>query len=202
MAGTRGIGIHGRILDIMKSLYAQDSAAVRLMQGISAMFRCLLGVKQGCPLSPTLFGLYVDAFEKLLLKTAGMDAPTLLGTLVPLLLYADDLILMSTTAAGLQKQLDVLASFCETRQLTVNLTKTKVVIFEPRRTDCIEFVFAGKTVVREDNYRYLGFHFHATKNMAYGVAHLVAAAKKAVHAMRRRCAARTQLCSASFSTAK
>ena len=29
--------------------------------------------------------------------------------------------------------------------------------------------------------------FHATKNMAYGVEYLVAAAKKAVHAMRRRC---------------
>ena len=121
-----------------------DSAAVRSTQGISAVFRCLLGVKQGCPLNPTLFGLYVDGLEKLLLETAGIDAPMLLGTLVPLLLYADDLILMSTTAAGLQKQLDVLALFCEIRQLTVNLTKTKVVIFEPRRTDCIDFVFAGK----------------------------------------------------------
>ena len=184
----KDLGIYGCILDIMKSMYAQDSAAVRSMQGISAVFRCLLGVKQGCPLSPTLFGLDVDGLEKLLLETAGIDAPMLLETLIPLLLYADDLILMSTTASGLQNKLDVLASFCETHQLTVNLTKTKVVIFEPRRTDCIDFVFAGKTVVREAN-RYLGFHFHATKNMAYGVAHLVAAAKKAVHAMRRRCAA-------------
>ncbi len=91
------------------------------------------------------------------------QARMLLETLIPLLLYADDLILMSTTASGLQKQLDVLASFCETHQLTVNLTKTKVIIFEERRTDCIDLVFAGKTVVREDNYRYLGFHFHATK---------------------------------------
>ena len=59
------------------------------------------------------------------LETADADAPTLRGVLVPLLLYADDLILMSTTAAGLQKQLDALASFCDQRQLTVNLSKTK-----------------------------------------------------------------------------
>ena len=38
------------------------------------------------------------------------------------------------------------------------------------------------------SYRYLGFTFHATKSMAYGAGQLVAAAKKAVHAMRRQCA--------------
>jgi len=121
-------GVHGRILDIIKSLYAHDSAAVRSSQGISAIFRCLMGLKQGCPLSPTLFGLYVDGLEKHLLETADIDAPTLMGVMVPLLLYADDLILMSKSASGLQKQLDALASFCEQRQLAVNLSKTKVVV--------------------------------------------------------------------------
>ena len=57
------LGVAGRILDVIKSLYALDSAAVRSSQGISAIFRCLTGVKQGCPLSPTLFGLYVDGLE-------------------------------------------------------------------------------------------------------------------------------------------
>ena len=59
-----------------------------------------------------------------------IDAPTLKGVMVPLLLCADDLILMSESVAGLQKQLDALASFCEERQLTVYLSKTKVVVFE------------------------------------------------------------------------
>ncbi len=39
-----------------------------------------------------------------------------MGVMVPLRLYADDLILMSESASGLQKQLDALASFCEQRQ--------------------------------------------------------------------------------------
>ena len=54
--------------------------------------------------------------------------------MVLLLLYADDLILMSERASGLQKQLDVIASFCEQRQLTVNLSKTKVVVFETQQS--------------------------------------------------------------------
>lgn len=37
---------------------------------------------------------------------------------------------MSESAANLQKQLDALASFCEERHFTVNLSNTKVVVFE------------------------------------------------------------------------
>ena len=184
------LGVNGRMLQIIKSIYANDSAAVRTSEGISEIFRCLLGVKQGCPLSPTLFGLYIDGLEQHLLQTAGIDAPTLsaLREVVPLLLYADDLILISTTAKGLQQQLDALASFCQARQLDVNHSKTKVVIFETRRSSCQDFTYNGIHVDREDSYKYLGFTFHATKSMAYGVGFLVAAAKKAMHAMQRRCA--------------
>ena len=64
-----------------------------------------MGVKQGCALSPTVFGLYVDGLEKHLLNMTGIDAPTHIGVMVPLLLYADDLILMSESAAGLQRHL-------------------------------------------------------------------------------------------------
>ena len=60
-----------------------------------------MGVKQGCPLSPTLFALYVDGLQKHFLGTADIDVPTLMGVMLPLLLYADDLILMSESASGL-----------------------------------------------------------------------------------------------------
>ena len=58
-----------------------------------------------------------------------------MGVTTPLLLYTDDLIFMS--ASGLQKQLDTLASFCEQRQVTFNLSKTEVVVFETRQSDAI-----------------------------------------------------------------
>jgi hypothetical protein len=49
-------------------------------------------------------------------------------------LYADDLALMSETPQRLQKQIDVLSEFCVERQLVINVSKTKVVVFEKCRS--------------------------------------------------------------------
>jgi hypothetical protein len=86
-----------------------------------------------------MFGLFIDGLEKQLNALKG-DAPPMLGQLADrLLLYADNLPLMSHTPAGLQKQLDVLQAFCYERQLTVNVKKTKVVVFEARKSMCQVF---------------------------------------------------------------
>ena len=88
----------------------------------------------------------------------------------------------------LQKQSDALASFREEGQLTVNLSKTKVVVFEHRQSDVPDFVLNGVVGEEVESYKYLGFVVHATKAMTFGTGFLVAAARKAMFAMRRRCA--------------
>ena len=148
------------------------------------------GLKQGCPLILTLFGLYVDGLENQLLDTADIAALTLLGVVVPLLLYADDLILVSESAAGLQTQLNTTASFCEQHQLTVNVSKTKVVVFVAQHSSIPDFVLNGATW-REWTAAgtcQVGVCLHATKGLTFGTEVLVAAARKAIFAMRRRCA--------------
>ena len=84
-------------------------------------------MKQGCPLSPTLFGIYIDDFQAELEAAGGdLDLPTLCGVQAPALFYADDLDLVSTSVRGLQAQLELLESFCTRWRLTVNVKKTKV----------------------------------------------------------------------------
>ena len=67
-------GLSGRVPTIIKSMYAQDSTAVKTSTSLPEMSRCLLGMKQGSPLSPNLVGLSTDGLETHLLQTAGTDA--------------------------------------------------------------------------------------------------------------------------------
>jgi hypothetical protein len=99
-----GLGISGRILECLRSMYRQDQAYLHHPEeGLTPTFLCRIRVKQGCPLSPFLFSLFIDGLEKRLNALEG-DAPPMLGQLaVHLLLNADDLALMSHIPSGLQK---------------------------------------------------------------------------------------------------
>ena len=62
-------------------------------EGWTMDINCNIGVKQGCHLSPTLFGIYIDKLERCL-EEAGCAGTILDGIVIILLLYVDDIILM------------------------------------------------------------------------------------------------------------
>ena len=83
-----------------------------------------IGVWQGDNVSPIFFKIFLndlpDIFDK------GDDQVQLDNNFISSLLYADDLMLLSTSKAGLQRCIDKLASYSEDNCLTVNLKKTKL----------------------------------------------------------------------------
>ena len=81
-----------------------------------------------------MFALFVNDFEELLISNdcKGVDIyfDEQLDTYFTILviLYADDTVLISKTAEGLQKSLDYLHSYACMWNLTVNKSKTKIVV--------------------------------------------------------------------------
>ena len=110
-----------------------------------------------------------------------------MAVLVPLLLFADDLALFSLSHAGLQSQLNILAEFCQSRGLNVNVNKTKVIVFSHRHTVCPPFVLGGEEIARVETFEYLGLFFHETRGLSCGMEQLVASARKALFAMLASC---------------
>jgi hypothetical protein len=184
-----GIGITGKMLTCIQSMYANDSARIfNAKQGLTDEFLCQKGVKQGCPLSPTLFGLYIDKIESRILEISDQSSfPELGGMKVPLLLYADDLAIFSHSPNGLQQQLSVLQKFCHDFQLTVNSEKTKILVFEKGKSDCQDFLYNGSPIGRVDSFKYLGIEFHGTKGFLPATDQLRSAATKSLFALLQRC---------------
>ena len=76
------------------------------------------------------------------------------------LLYADDTIILSNTAAGLQKLLNDLESYCTMWKLRVNGSKTKVVVFGKRKPKIKpKFLYKNEELELVEEFKYLGVVF-------------------------------------------
>ncbi|MCO5563411.1 hypothetical protein L7F22_017053 [Adiantum nelumboides] len=130
------LGVPNEITWGILALYETVTGRVRTPGGILDIIQSTIGVKQGCPLSPTLFGLHIDEVSEYIDRDGDRGAP-LLNTWIPLLLYADDLVLISDSPEGLQSQLDTLQRFAHDRDLCLNLSKTKArqLSLSPKKKD-------------------------------------------------------------------
>ena len=126
---------------MLKSMYSSVQACVRWGSSISEFFDCSLGVKQECLFSPLIFSLLITEVADFV-RQNGRHGIQLLPGLeeILLLLFTDDVVLVSSTPAGPQNQISNLQKTSDSLGLTVNLGKTKVVIFRK-----------GATLLREKN---------------------------------------------------
>ena len=75
-----------------------------------------------------LFSLFLNDIEMHLQENINMGI-TIDQVSIYLLLFADDTVLLSEAAQGLQQMLDSLHGYCNTWSLTVNVDKTKILVF-------------------------------------------------------------------------
>ena len=85
-------------------LYESVLGRLRRVGGLSEFIQSTIGVKQGCLLSPTLFGIYIDELESFLRDhIQESDGCLLHQVLISILLFADDIVLLASSPEGLQR---------------------------------------------------------------------------------------------------
>ena len=97
-------GIRGKLFRCVKSMYEVVKARVRDGASLTASIHCLRGVKQGDVCSSILFSLFMNELALDIIND-GKHSAILSSTLVEIfiLLFADDIILLSETAIGFSK---------------------------------------------------------------------------------------------------
>jgi hypothetical protein len=161
------IGVKGRMLFAVQALYVNVSFGLKMAGLVSPPFPSNTGVRQGCPLSPFLFGVFIEMFDEQVRAKMPNVGPMLgwnEGSHCPLLFYADDVVLLSSNVDDLQKLLNELAEFCDNNGMQVNLQKTNVVVFRSGRKLwqlAHPLFYKGEPVKDVASYRYLGMVVHA-----------------------------------------
>ena len=111
------LGINGNFLNLIKSIYKNTKCAVQVQGKTTNPFNYEKGVHQGNPSSPLLFNIFInDLFDKLKsTQDISLDTQTF-----NILMYADDLIILSTSKENLQKNLNLLNEYCNKWKLEIN----------------------------------------------------------------------------------
>ena len=175
-----------RFVKLLQDMYSRLQACIRLPNGISSPFPSLVGLKQGCNLSPILFNIFInDLIDDL--DRQSIDPPKLGNLRVNCLLYADDLVLMAESQTGLQKLMDTLENFTKQWHMQINTSKTKCLTFSRGRkpTNPTPMYIGNILIQRCNSYCYLGTVFTESGSLNLAAKTLCDKARSAMFGLLR-----------------
>ena len=177
-------GVRGKMLNLIQGMYKNMKSKVKYGNCLSEALLCKSGVAQGESISPFLFSMYLNDLEEafILKGYEGID----IGMIkLCLMLYADDVLLLSESETGLQFGLDVLHDYCERWKLIVNTEKTKILIFRKGgRQNRFNFKFNNESVEVVSKFNYLGVVFTTSGSFTETHNALSGQAIKAIHRLK------------------
>ena len=149
-------GIKGRFFNIIKNIYNNDKACVKMHNRCTENFEINQGVRQGCVLSPLLFNIFLSDLAKTL-DTAGSKIQVNDQELNTLF-WADDIIMFAKTENTLRDMLKTLEVYSNENKLEINTDKTKIMTFNKTgRIIRRDFYLNNIRLENVRTYKYLGF---------------------------------------------
>ena len=167
------IGCPPKLLSIVRSFHDGMMSTVQFDGNVSAEFGVKSGVKQGCILSPTLFGIFFalllkHAFKRTtdsvylhsrsdgcLFNISRLHAKTKTRTVtIRDLLFGDDVAMVSHQQDWLQRLMDKFSDACDLFGLTISQKKTQVMGQATPAPPCM--TVSGKELEVAHQFQYLG----------------------------------------------
>ena len=149
------IGITGYIHNLIDNMYSKIKLRVDVDVGLTDTFKSDVGVRQGDNLSPTLFNIFINDIPEIF-KPELCSPVDIVKTKMNCLLYADDLVILSKSADGLQNALNAINDYCDKWGLTINTSKTHTIVFNPKKKENNIFFLKEVEIDTVKDIQYLG----------------------------------------------
>ena len=174
------------VLKLLMIWYKNSMVTVRWNLICSPALALAAGVRQGGVLSPILFCVYIDdVVKRLVLSRMGCWVG---GCYLGCILYADDLILMSSSVCDLQKMVDLCADEFSNCDMRINASKCAVMRFGPRvAKHCAEICIQGVPVAYCDKTKYLGVMLRSSVKFAVDLSYMKAKFYRAFNSLFHKC---------------
>jgi hypothetical protein len=178
------LGIDGKFLSLVRSMYSEVKLCVKHMGTLSDFFNSNLGLFQGEITSPILFSLFLNDIEIHLQENINVGI-NFDNISIYLLLFADDAVIVSETREGLQNSLDSLYSYCCRWNLTVNVDKTKIMVFRKggRLDNNSKWFFNNQEIEIVGSFNYLGVVFTSGGSFMQATKTLAGKGLRSLHAL-------------------
>ena len=176
------LDIDGKDLRVIRNLYWDQCAAVRVQDEHSEFKNIKRGVRQGCVMSSDLFNLYSETIFRKLEDIPGFNIN---GVNLNNLRYADDTVLIAESQKQLQRLLDTVVKESEKMGLSLNVKKTECMVVSKKTINpkC-SLSSKGEQIKQVTKFKYLGYLITSDGRCISEIRKRTAMAKDAFHKMK------------------
>ncbi|KAK3527338.1 hypothetical protein QTP86_021955, partial [Hemibagrus guttatus] len=182
-------GVRGPLLRAIRSLYNRSRSLVRIASCKSDLFLVHVGLRQGCPLSPVLFIVFLDRISR---RSQGLEGVRFGDHRISSLIFAEDVVLLASSGLDLQHALGRFAAECEAAGMRVSTSKSEAMVLDRKKVACTLQV-GGEVLPQVEEFKYLGVLFTSEGRMDREIDRRIGAAAAVMRSMYRSVVVKKEL---------
>lgn len=172
-------GIGGPLWTLLRNMYQGSKIKVKWQNKLSDSIQLMQGTKQGAKLSTTLYKVYNNSILDSINNThmgchignINISCPT----------CADDIALLANNHHEIQALLDIVHHHTELDQITINASKSELVVYGGKSKDELYVTIGSSTIVPTEETKHLGIT--RSKNNRTIINERIKAARNTIYAL-------------------